>query len=699
MEEVTKCKYIDCLDAREKEHILHELPVCDTSLCVRWLINSGHVDLIGKDLNALRSMKFFVCNNHFTEDCYLSKGTLKENAVPSPHWSNVSRTLKTAKERRFQKNQLNGQENTTLEVPTNRLSEKNCPSEFEVDQWCRTCATKKQNLVSMTTKGKGTEMSLLSKLKLLIEIDDEDALPTKMCDECVDKLEQSFKFFQQIYVADNTLRHVFPNTRLNSMPRKTLHSLGEHMRKEQTQKGKEKENENENDAEQQEHAPRVTRGGLFRRGRGRPRTRGYAGRARSRHRPGQVTMSIPSRSKEDNAIVSLIYDSSVKEPVMQKNGRRNETPILDEERQGGTVFSLLTDTCRSDEELDWSDVLKLMNCQQYRGFNQTEKLVKIEDNSETKMEKEATKTETTAKPERMGKEEMVAGDSTTEVNPNTETKSVAKGEGEVRNDRKTAKEYETRCIRCKFCKKTFRFRRQLQIHLVTDHPELSGYSCTDCSVSYESEFLLSKHRALRHGQRRYRCEHCQEEFLEKRILREHVNQCQPHDTSYYSCESCGVAFASKQILIEHMKCHCESTVASLQSDLGGSKVTDNASTSSSKLVQLEKDTQECCSAAVAASSNAVVSLESTPKEENTTTSSNRTLEINTEQHGRKEFASCPDCNEKVDDTVELSVHRMRCHSVKRKDTTCLLCDNKSFSTSEEYERHVLDHCKRLRVSP
>lgn len=99
MEEVTKCRYIDCLEAQEKEQILHELPVCDTGLCMRWLINSGHVDLIGKDLDALRSMKFFICNNHFTEDCYLSKGTLKENAVPSPHWSAISRTLKTSKAR------------------------------------------------------------------------------------------------------------------------------------------------------------------------------------------------------------------------------------------------------------------------------------------------------------------------------------------------------------------------------------------------------------------------------------------------------------------------------------------------------------------------------------------------------------------------------------------------------------------------
>ncbi|XP_076622645.1 uncharacterized protein LOC143342539 [Colletes latitarsis] len=689
MEEVTKCKYIDCLDAREKEHILHELPVCDISLCVRWLINSGHVDLIGKDLDALRSMKFFVCNSHFTEDCYLSKGTLKENAVPSPHWSNISRMLKTAKARR--KVQLNGQENCTEEASMYPVLEKNCPFEFEVDQWCRTCATKKQNLVSMTTKGKGTEMSLLSKLKLLIEIDDEDALPTKMCDECVDKLEQSFKFFQQIYIADNTLRHVFPNTRLNSMPRKPLHTLGEHMRKEQTEKIKEKKEA----SEQQDCVPRVTRGGFFRRGRGRPRTRGYAGRARSRHRQSQITLPISNHSRENNTVENSLYDYSVKEPVREKNKYRNEDiPVLEEQRQGGTVFSLLTDTCHSDEELDWSDVIKLMNRQEYKDSKENDKFIRVEEKLERKVETDTAKAETTATTKTTTKTER---ETEVETKRNIKKKSIVKIERTVRNYGNTTKEYKARCIRCKFCNEAFQFRRQLEIHLVSKHSQLSGYTCTDCLACYENESLLSKHRAMRHGQRRYRCEHCQEEFIEKRVLREHVNECQSHDTSYYFCELCSVTFVSKQILVEHMKSHPESSIASLESDLGDSKTIDNSSILSSKVVQVKQE-RECCSVTVAPS-NVVATLESNPRGENST-SLNSTFETNTRQQEQKDekFENCPDCNEKVDKTVEPSIHRIRCNSAKRKDTTCLLCD-KCFSSVDEYERHVLDHCKRLRVSP
>ncbi|XP_053970687.1 transcription factor E4F1-like [Hylaeus volcanicus] len=706
MEEVTKCKYIDCLDAREKEHILHELPVCDTSLCVRWLINSGHVDLIGKDLNALRSMKFFVCNNHFTDDCYLSKGTLKENAVPSPHWSNVSRTLKNARAPR--KIQVNGGESCMPDVRIDQPSEETCLFDFKADQWCRTCATKKRNLVSMTTKGKGTEMSLLSKLKLLIEIDDEDALPTKMCDDCVDKLEQSFKFFQQIYVADNTLRHVFPNTRSNNTPRKPLHTLGEHMRKEQTEQRNE-------EIEEQDRGPRIARGGIFRRGRGRPRTRGYAGRARSRLRSNQISMSITSHRRDDNdAIASSIYDSSVKEPIIRKNkvSSRNEKAVsFDKESQAGTVFSLLMDTCRSDEELDWSDVLKLMNREKYQDSKDDGKLTESEEKLERKMPETAeitiktdtdTDTDTdTVRTEAVEAVEAVvaatAGSgSETNAKSNTEMKSIVEVDVENPPDgNKTKNEYETRCIRCQFCNETFKSKRQLEIHLVNDHSQLPRYMCTVCLACYESESQLSKHAVLRHGQPRYRCEHCQEEFLEKRVLREHVNECQPRDAIRYSYESCGVTFTSKQILVQHMKSNAEtSAVVALQLDVGDSKGIDSKVSSLAGKVALqheqeekekekEKQEEKYCLGRVAASNDAITLESKSIEEFDTRTSSNRTIEMNTEQSGFEEnkFDNCPDCNEKVDDTVDPNVHRIRCRGVKRKETSCL------------------DDCKRVKVSP
>nr|XP_034174902.1 uncharacterized protein LOC117601816 [Osmia lignaria] len=716
MEEVTKCRYIDCVDTREKEQILHELPVCDTGLCVRWLINSGHVDLIGRDLDALRSMKFFVCNNHFTEDCYLSKGTLKENAVPFPHWSAVSRTLKSLKTRR--KVQVNGQESSMEEVSINQAAaEKNAPSEFDVDQWCRTCATKKQNLVSMTSKGKGTDMSLLSKLKLLIEIDDEDALPTKMCDECVDKLEQSFKFFQQIYVADNTLRHVFPNSRSNSMPKKPLYSLSEHMRREQREK---EEKEKEKEVEQQDRAPRITRG-IFRRGRGRPRSRGLGGRGRGRQRSGQVAMSIqspissPMSSRGNNAIVRTVQQEEEEEEKNRKN--EYEIELHEDERQGDTVFSLLTDTCRSDEELDWSDVLKVMNHQRYRTSEQdkSKKLEKktrldekMEEKVETKIETkvESSEAETTLKVKTEWSEQVpieeqrkikVEREEVTEVFVGDKIKPIITEEKEVVVGR----------IRCEFCEKELKFRRQLQTHLLTDHSELSEHMCVDCLACYESEPLLAKHRSLIHVERRYRCEHCQEEFPEKRVLKEHI-------TTRHSCDLCGVTtFTSKEDLSEHVKSHRE-VVSTLETITEHSKEVDSETISSPKSVGINEGEGE----GEEEKSSAATIIDSASDEKNVnpdpdpvpvpvpdlnpeTASSIDRLKGNVSEdlQGEGESVACPDCNEQMQNTLELSIHRMRRHSVNRKDASCLLCDNKSFRSSEEYEQHVLDHCKRLRISP
>ncbi|XP_076286126.1 uncharacterized protein LOC143211901 [Lasioglossum baleicum] len=700
MEEVTKCRYIDCLDGRGKEQILHELPVCDTSLCVRWLINSGHVDLIGKDLDTLRSMKFFVCNNHFTEDCYLSKGTLKENAVPSPHWGDLSRALKSTKSQR--KSQPNGQENSMEgTVEASQGSANNCPSEFEANQWCRTCATKKHNLVSMTSKGKGTEMSLLSKLKLLIEIDDEDALPTKMCDECVDKLEQSYKFFQQIYVADNTLRHVFPNARTNNVSRKPLYSLGEHLKKEQKDKEKELEKVKGKEEELADVTPRITRG-LFRRGRGRPRTRGYAGRARGRPRWGprasQVSMTVPVAS-----IVSTpIHESSIAEPTTPKNERENEKTSVSEEGQRSTVFSLLTDTCRSDEELVWEDVLKVMNCQASQWASKPPMVEPLKTEVEIKAEIEAQlqvpvklELEQPSVPEPI-KSQQKSQEKEKEVPiPKAIESPVQSVQVEPETSRLHVSEttpasippLECKTVRCELCKETFNSKRELQTHSAAVHSQLSGHVCTDCSACYESESLLAKHRALRHGQRRYRCEHCDAEFLEKRVLREHVIKCQRPERTDCACDLCGVPFASKEALAEHVTSHGKSPAASSKDPLESDQNREVSASASTVTVPPSSDI-------ALTKSN---SSDDVPGTQEIVANAEERVQEHTEHAGD---STCPSCNEKLDDTMDPSSHRANCRANKRKDTTCcLLCGKKSFTSPEEYERHLLEHSKRSRMSP
>ena len=712
---------------------------------------------------------------------------------------------------KLQKIQLNGQESSMEKVSTDQPAEKNAPSEFEVDQWCRTCATKKQNLVSMTTKGKGTDMSLLSKLKLLIEIDDEDDLPTKMCDECVDKLEQSFKFFQQIYVADNTLRHVFPNTRSSNAPRKPLRSIGEHMRNNE-QKEKEKEQEEEQQQQQQQQlqqqqmqdrAQKVTRG-IFRRGRGRPRTRGYAARARARQRSAQLSASVQTNTSNANANLNdnnkIISERRVNERSVLKSEKSHHQSMTthDEERQGDTVFSLLTDTCHSDEELDWSDVLKVMSDQRYKHAvvsrqketetkleekiqkNKTEeqsnsgtplqaevletaKTSKAEAKRETGIETKDTKVEETmeaeaepmtrpiaesvAEPEaepEAGREAEAEAEAEAETEAGAEAEVKMETEAEVQPTNvvaKLAREKENvPQIRCEFCDESFKLRRQLQTHLLSDHSQISGSNmCVDCLICYETKSLLLKHRNLHHGDRRYLCEYCHQQFLEKRALREHVKKCESQSGIRYSCDSCESTFSSKQELIDHTKIHPESlpvTFHNTELDNLRTAQRENESVESSvetnHPVKLDPTTQSDCYYSptsvtpskgdtmvvdeISISSNrpdeksgsggaridssnqlfgkAADTTEETPVDQLTSVG-----EESSSSSAAAITVTCPDCNEQMHDTVELSLHRMRRHSMNRKDATCLLCDNKSFSSLDEYEQHVLDHCKRLRISP
>lgn len=137
-----------------------------------------------------------------------------------------------------------------------------------------------------------------------------------------------------------------------------------------------------------------------------------------------------------------------------------------------------------------------------------------------------------------------------------------------------------------------------------------------------------------------------------------------------------------------MKQHSENSVAvSFQLDLRDSKNVDDDLASFS--VSVKFDQEQVCSA-VLTPSVTIATVESNTSEGDAATCSNNTNEANPEQKQNDEVAVCPDCNEKLSDTIELSIHRMRRHTVKRKDATCLLCDNKSFSSAEEYEQHVLD---------
>ncbi|KAI4482643.1 hypothetical protein M0804_008496 [Polistes exclamans] len=435
MEEVTKCSYINCRDLREKEQIFHELPVSDIDLCIKWLINSGHEYLIKHDFSTLRPMKFFVCSNHFKSDSYLAKGTLKENAIPQPYWHYKRRindlsyaehkskfdqiTTKTNKHRahvyQFKEQNRNATNNNILE-----------------ERWCRTCATKRSNVVNMTLKKRNTEMSLLSKLKLLIEIDDEDTLPLNMCYDCVKKLEQSFQFFQQIYIADNTLRHIFPKEQLD------------------------------NDC----YGITIDRvdGSVS-----------------------DIEFDPILQSNEDDqlSIKSKLLDTKGNERSLSKVSKK-ETFLEDTSTsvKYGTVFSLLTDTCQTDEELRWIDVLNAIERQKVACFQKKVFPSKIKISCEFCISKFTLR--------RQLKTHLINNHSK-EVRTMCMDCLIYFEDELFLLEHRAIVHHDDQLHRCDYCQKCFTRKRGLRLHITRSHARKRSYSCDVCQQKFVSKQYLTLH--------------------------------------------------------------------------------------------------------------------------------------------------------------------------------------------------------------
>lgn len=447
----------------------------------------------------------------------------------------------------------------------------------------------------------------------------------------------------------------------------------------------------------EDRAPKSTRG-IFRRGRGRPRSRGYAARARARQRSAYVPVAARNSHLNENAAVTTVHEARLDESILLGNESTqnvHDDSGVEQQQSVDTVFSLLTDTCHSDEELDWSDVLKVMNDQRYWVTPRLQTVTKVYGRKRKPQSQKVDESEivsttqppnhqmTTAKEESNGIEIKVKIENETSESTGIPETVTEEAKAKLAHDA-TDRNEKTEQLSYKFCQQPFQFKDQLQTQLLGDHSEaIGGYVCSNCLTCYESQAALSNHRNLCHGDRReYRCEHCHTEFPLKRALKEHVSKCQEIafsstsiDPSNQDTSKCTIARTEDDDRTRTTE--TTTSVASHCSDLESvdTKRNDKLEDASCSLQQPSKDIDE-------------IRVEGSPE----------SASIVTTAVADSSPVTCPDCNEQMQDTMELGIHRMRRHSVNRKDATCLLCDNKSFASSEEYEQHVLDHCKRLRIS-
>ncbi|XP_073831431.1 uncharacterized protein [Musca autumnalis] len=120
---------------------------------------------------------------------------------------------------------------------------------------------------------------------------------------------------------------------------------------------------------------------------------------------------------------------------------------------------------------------------------------------------------------------------------------------------------------CDICKARFSTASYLKIHQVKHltkeqenvTPPAGGYKCPDCPRRFEKLTALSGHRR-QHSLRKVindklLCNYCQRKFLTEKTLTEHIRNKHPEEK--YTCDQCDRTFVLHSKLMEHMSLHRE----------------------------------------------------------------------------------------------------------------------------------------------
>ena len=77
---------------------------------------------------------------------------------------------------------------------------------------------------------------------------------------------------------------------------------------------------------------------------------------------------------------------------------------------------------------------------------------------------------------------------------------------------------------CQECDKGFRNNRQLQDHINIVHKKEPVITCTECCVSFLTQFQLNKHKQSKHSNLIFNCQSCDKSFTSNASLKAHVTR-------------------------------------------------------------------------------------------------------------------------------------------------------------------------------
>ncbi|KAM3955783.1 LOW QUALITY PROTEIN: uncharacterized protein ACR2FA_010297 [Aphomia sociella] len=108
-------------------------------------------------------------------------------------------------------------------------------------------------------------------------------------------------------------------------------------------------------------------------------------------------------------------------------------------------------------------------------------------------------------------------------------------------------------LTCVLCKKSFKYKRHLNAHLLIHTERKKDYTCKKCGKCFLNKQGLAGHMTLHNDSRPFICDICKATFKTRQHLRCHIGI---HDTQKtYACDQCGKRFRLQTQLSSHRMTH------------------------------------------------------------------------------------------------------------------------------------------------
>ncbi|XP_055603705.1 zinc finger protein 436-like [Uranotaenia lowii] len=111
---------------------------------------------------------------------------------------------------------------------------------------------------------------------------------------------------------------------------------------------------------------------------------------------------------------------------------------------------------------------------------------------------------------------------------------------------------------CQMCEKTFKRAEHLRTHMDSRHSEnrveKQRVYCEICNKGFVSPKTLETHIKAHSEEKVFKCEHCEEEFTDRTRYRNHIKKNHSQGSAFL-CSECGMSFLRNDYLQVHMRRH------------------------------------------------------------------------------------------------------------------------------------------------